>query len=60
MEKISTRVTEKNIIDLDYSVKKNITNLSDYKNKDLNKITVCLLNRPRHKEIIDKIKQLKS
>ena len=28
------------------------------KNKDLNKITACILDRPRHKEIIDKLKKL--
>ena len=45
--------------DLDFSVEKNIKNIADSKNKDLEKITVCLLNRPRHKEIIDKINKLK-
>ena len=59
MEKISTRVTEKNIIDLDYSVKKNITNLSDYLNKNPENITACILDRPRHFKIIDELKQLK-
>ena len=33
MEKISTKVQEKNVVDLDYSVKKNIFNLSEYLNK---------------------------
>ena len=59
MEKISTRVTEKNIIDLDYSVKKNITNLSDYLNKNPENITACILDRPRHTKIINELKQLK-
>ena len=59
MEKISTRVTEKNIIDLDYSVKKNISNLSDYLNKNPENITACILDRPRHTKIIDQLKQLK-
>ena len=45
--------------DLDFPIEKNIKNIADAKNKDLNKITVCLLNRPRHKEIIDKINKLK-
>ena len=45
--------------DLDFSVEKNIKNIADAKNKDLDKITVCILDRPRHKEIIDKIKSLK-
>ena len=59
MEKISTRVSEKNIIDLDYSVKKNITNLSEYLNKNPENITACILDRPRHIKIIDELKQLK-
>ena len=45
--------------DLDYSVEKNIKNIADSKNKDLNNITACILDRPRHKEIIDKLKELK-
>jgi fructose-1,6-bisphosphatase II / sedoheptulose-1,7-bisphosphatase len=45
--------------DLDFSVEKNIKNIADSKNKDINKITVCILDRPRHKEIIDKLKSLK-
>ena len=59
MEKISTRATEKNVIDLDYSVKKNISNLSDYLNKNPENITACILDRPRHIKIIDQLKQLK-
>ena len=45
--------------DLDFSVEKNIKNIADSKNKDLDKITACILDRPRHKEIIDKLKKLK-
>jgi len=45
--------------DLDFPVEKNIKNIADAKNKDLEKITVCILDRPRHKEIIDKIRSLK-
>ena len=45
--------------DLDFSIEKNIKNIADAKNKDLNKITACLLDRPRHKEIIDKLNKLK-
>jgi fructose-1,6-bisphosphatase II / sedoheptulose-1,7-bisphosphatase len=59
MEKISTRVTEKNVIDLDYSVKKNISNLSDYLNKNPENITACILDRPRHVKIIDELKRMK-
>ena len=45
--------------DLDFSVEKNIKNIADSKNKDISKITACILDRPRHKEIIDKLKNLK-
>ncbi len=59
MEKISTRVNEKNVIDLDFTVKQNIFNLSDYLNKKPENLTACILDRPRHKEIIDELKKLK-
>ena len=59
MEKISTRVNEKNVIDLDFSVKKNISNLSDYLNKNPENLTACILDRPRHKNIIEELKKLK-
>ena len=45
--------------DLDFTVEKNLKNIADAKNKNLDKITVCLLNRPRHKEIINKLIELK-
>ena len=58
MEKISTRVNEVGVVDLDYSVKKNIFNLSEYLNKKPENITVCILDRPRHFEIINQLKNL--
>ena len=45
--------------DLDFSIEKNIKNIADSKGKDLTNITACLLDRPRHKEIIEKLKKLK-
>jgi len=45
-------------VDLDFSVEKNIKNIADAKNKDIKKITACMLNRSRHKEIIDELKRL--
>ncbi len=59
MQKISTKVKEKGVIDLDYSVKKNITNLSDFLNKNPENLTACILDRPRHIEIINSLKDLK-
>ena len=58
MEKISAKVTEKGIIDLDYSIKKNIFNLSEYLNKKPESITACVMDRPRHKNIIDNLNKL--
>ena len=59
MEKISTKVKEKNVVDLDYSVKKNIFNLSEYLNKKPENLTACILERPRHNKIINELRNLK-
>ena len=39
--------------DLDFSLEKNIQNIADSMNKDIKDVTACLLDRPRHKEIIE-------
>tara|TARA_B100001250_G_scaffold412798_1_gene445009 strand:- start:1077 stop:2021 length:945 start_codon:yes stop_codon:yes gene_type:complete len=44
--------------DIDYSLEKNIKNIADAKNEDISNITACLLDRPRHNEIIKKLKKL--
>ena len=59
MEKISTKVKEQNVVDLDFSIKKNIYNLGEYLNKKPEDLTACILNRPRHNEIIRELKELK-
>ena len=59
MNKISANVSESGIIDLDYSVKKNIYNLADYKKKKPEDLTACILDRPRHKEIIEELMKLR-
>jgi fructose-1,6-bisphosphatase II / sedoheptulose-1,7-bisphosphatase len=58
MNKIATGKIDKSLIDLDYPLEKNIKNLSEFKNKDFSSITVCILDRPRHKMIIEKLKDL--
>ena len=58
MEKISANVNEKEVIDLDYSVKKNIYNLSDYLNKKPEELTACIMDRPRHNSIIEQLNNL--
>jgi len=58
MNKIATGKIDKGLIDLDYPLEKNIKNLSEFKNKDVSSLTVCVLDRPRHKKIIEKLKDL--
>ena len=58
MNKISAKVREKGVIDLDYSVKKNIFNLSEYLNKKPEGITACVMDRPRHKGIINELNKI--
>ena len=51
MEKIAVgNHVPKDTIDLDFSVEKNIKNYSNATSKNPNEITVCLLDRPRHKK----------
>ena len=58
MNKIAAKVNDKNIVDLEFDIKTNLNNLSQYKNKNLEDLTVCLLDRPRHKKIINEIHDL--
>ncbi len=58
MNKISANCSEQNVVDLDFSVKKNIYNLAESKNLKPENLTACLLDRPRHKEIINELKKL--
>ena len=58
MDKIATSKIDKGLIDLDFTLEKNIKNLSEFKNKDFSSITACVLDRPRHKKIIDELKDL--
>ena len=58
MDKIATGKIEKGLIDLDNSLKKNISNLADFMNKDISSITACIMDRPRHKNIVQELKAL--
>ena len=49
----------KNLIDLDFSVKKNIELLSEAKNTTPNKLTACILKRPRHNLIVETLNSMK-
>tara|TARA_B100002051_G_scaffold262012_1_gene284190 strand:+ start:1284 stop:2231 length:948 start_codon:yes stop_codon:yes gene_type:complete len=48
----------KDVVDLDNAIEKNVKNLSDFKNKKIEDICVCLLERDRHIEIINSLKKI--
>ncbi len=59
MDKIATgNHIPKGSIDIDFSVKKNIKIYSEITKKKTSEITVCILDRPRHKKIIDELQKL--
>ena len=59
MDKIATSSKiPKDAIDLDFSIEKNIKNLTEVTGKKTNEITACLLERPRHKRIIEDLLKL--
>ena len=47
-----------NLVDLDFSVEKNIKLLSDAKNISPDKLTACVLERPRHDRIVDSLNSM--
>ena len=59
MNKIATGKVEKGLVDLDNPLKKNISNLADFMNKDITSITACVMDRPRHQKIIKELQELK-
>jgi fructose-1,6-bisphosphatase II / sedoheptulose-1,7-bisphosphatase len=48
-----------NLLDLDNPLEKNITLLANAKNKEISELSACVLNRSRHKLIIDTLNRLK-
>ena len=59
MEKIAVGPNlPKNLLDLDNSIEKNIKLLSEAKKKKVDKITACVLKRPRHYKIIKSLENL--
>ena len=55
MNKIAANINQTNVVDLDFNTKTNLDNLAQYKNKNIEDLVVCILDRPRHKKIIDEI-----
>jgi len=59
MEKIAIgKGYPKNLVDLDFGVKKNIKLLADAKNVKTDKLTACILKRPRHDSIVKKLNEM--
>ena len=58
MEKIAIGLNIKEqIIDLDNSPKQNLSNIARAKNCDINALVVVILDRPRHVELITKVRE---
>ncbi len=59
MEKIAIGSNlPKNLLDLDYGVKKNLELLAKAKNKKISEINVCVLKRSRHDHIIEELNNI--
>ena len=46
------------VVDLDASVDQNLRSLAKAKNRDVSSLTVCVLDRPRHVELIKQIRSI--
>ena len=57
-KKYLLKLARKVVIDLDYSIKENIFNLSEHLNKKPENISACVMDRPRHKKIIAELNKL--
>ena len=59
MEKIAIGTNlPNNLLDLDNGVEKNIKLLAEAKNKKISNLSACVMQRPRHKHIIDELIRL--
>jgi fructose-1,6-bisphosphatase II len=58
MEKIAVGPKARGKIKLDASVEDNISAVADALNKSIKDLTVVVLDRPRHKELIDEIREV--
>ena len=46
-----------NVVDLDETTTKNLENLARAKGRDISDLVACILNRPRHEELISKTRE---
>jgi fructose-1,6-bisphosphatase II len=57
MEKIATGPEAANVIDLDAPVDENIRRVAKAKQSDVSEITVCILDRPRHQDLVRQVRR---
>ena len=58
MRKIATGSEAKDRIDINASVEENLKNIADAKKKRISEITVVVLDRPRHENLLDEIRRV--
>jgi fructose-1,6-bisphosphatase II len=58
MDKIAVGPDAAGVINLDASVEENLHNIARAKKKPISTITVVILNRPRHAQLIDRVRAL--
>ena len=58
MMKIAVGPKAKGCVDINASVEENLMNVANALNKDISDITVTILDRPRHKELIDSVRKV--
>jgi len=56
MEKLATGPEAANVIDLDAPVDENIRRVAKAKQSDVSEITVCILDRQRHQDLVRKVR----
>lgn len=58
MKKIAVGPDAKGAIDINKSATENVTNVAKALNKDISEVTVTILDRPRHDDIVKEIREL--
>jgi fructose-1,6-bisphosphatase II len=57
MDKLAVGPDCANVIDIDAGVKENLRRIAKVKNSGLSDVTVCILDRPRHSELVDQVRE---
>jgi len=57
MDKLAVGPMAKGVIDINAPVKDNLEKVARAKGKDMNDLTVVILNRPRHEELINEVRR---